>query len=525
MLMKDIVTRLQTEGIALLAEINEHVLDVELRVKPGDFKATCLFLHAYLHSPVMAFFALDERKQRGVYEVRCVFLAKELARWCSVVIDVPALEPEFDSLAKEIFSATLFEREIKEMFGIVPKGDPDVRTLRLHEEVFPEDAYPLRKDYTGISGGETLLREYRFNRVEGEGVFEVPVGPVHAGIIGPGHFRFSVAGEPIVNLELRFGFTHRGIEKLFEGKTVQECVGLSECVAGDSVVAHSWAFIRAVENISGVRIGSDVFCARAICLELERIYNHLSGISGIALDVGFSFPSQYAALLKERVLQVNMHLSGHRYLKGVLSIGGVNREFNRESLQRMSDALALIRKDVTELETMLYGSVSFMDRVDETGVLRKKTADDFGVVGLAGRASGLSLDMRQIFSEGYDAAGFRIVKHEKGDCLARLKARVDEVYESLRLIDVFAKRIGRPSERKSDIPAAVSGYAIGVVEGARGPAFYWVKMCDGMIERCKIVDASFHNWQGLSVAVLGNIVPDFPVCNKSFDLSYAGNDL
>lgn len=521
----DIVTGLQVKGITPLETVNCNAVEIEIRVSPENFKAACLFLHTYLHSPVMAFFALDERKYNDTFEIRCVFLAKEIARWCTVIIAVPAEKPEFDSLAKDIFSATLFEREIKEMFGIVPKGDPDVRTLRLHEEVCPERVFPLRKDFIGIHSGEKSLREYWFNRVEGEGVFEVPVGPVHAGIIGPGHFRFSVAGEPIVNLELRLGFTHRGVEKLFEGKLPQECLGLSECVAGDSVIAHSWAFVRAIEMIAGIRIDSDAFRVRAMCLELERIYNHLAGISGMALDVGFSFPAQFASLLKERVLQINKVLAGHRYLKGIICIGGVQRVFSQESLRFLSDELALIRKDIKELETMLYGSVSFMDRVDETGVLRKKTADDFGVIGLAGRASGISLDMRQVFLDGYASAGFRKIKHEKGDCLARLRMRIDETYESLRLIDTFARQTEKPNESNNNIPAVSCAHAIGVVEGWRGPTFYWVKIRDGKIDRCKIVDASFHNWQGLSVAVLGNIIPDFPVCNKSFDLSYAGNDL
>ncbi|HPT07124.1 MAG TPA: NADH-quinone oxidoreductase subunit C [Candidatus Omnitrophota bacterium] len=519
----DIIAGLQVKGITLIETVDCNPYELEIRVPRENFKAACLFVHTYLRSPVMALFALDLRRDNGTFEIRCVFLAKEISRWCTVVVSVAGNNPAIDSIAKEIYSATLFEREMKEMFGILPQGDPDLRTLRLHEEVCPEGAFPLRKDFAGIAAQKVPVCGYHFNRVEGEGVFEVPVGPVHAGIIGPGHFRFSVAGEPIVNLELRLGFTHRGIEKLFEGKSAQECLHLSECVAGDSVIAHGWAFCRAVETIQGVQIGADAFRVRAICLELERIYNHLSGVSGIALDVGFSFCAQYAALLKERVLQVNKKLSGHRYLKGVLRIGGVQRDFDQVVLRCVMDEISLIKEDLDKLQTMLYGSVSFMDRIDETGVLRKKTAEDFGVIGLAGRASGVSLDLRRVFSDGYAAAGFRRVKYEKGDVLARVRMRIDEVYESMRLIEVFAKQLAPFPQNKGS--AVRKDYAIGAVEGWRGPTFYWVKLVDGTVDRCKIVDASFHNWQGLSVAVLGNIVPDFPVSNKSFDLSYAGNDL
>ncbi|MFA6217804.1 MAG: NADH-quinone oxidoreductase subunit C [Candidatus Omnitrophota bacterium] len=521
----DILRSLSAKGVTPLEVAYPNGIELEIRVERKDFKAACFFMHTQLHSPVMALFAVDCRTATGNFEVRCVFLAKENSRWCSIVIVVPADDPRFDSLAKEIYSAALFEREIKEMFGITPDGNPDVRSLCLHEEVWPQGVFPLRKDFTQAPASALAPCEYRFTRVEGEGVFEVPVGPVHAGIIGPGHFRFSVAGEPIINLELRLGFTHRGVEKLFEGKTLQEGLKLSECIAGDSVISHSWAFCRAVETIMGVTIEPDAFRVRAISLEMERIYNHLTGIAGIALDVGFSFPAQFAQLLKERMMLLNKELCGHRYLKGILVVGGGEDVFEQNRLKYMLEQLSYIKRDMQELRAMLYGSVSFMDRVDETGILRKKTVQDFGVIGLAARASGIALDLRRQFPEGYTAAGFRLIKQEKGDVLSRLNVRIDEIDESLRLIECFAKNITKAHNSKNSFRDIVQGHALGAVEGSRGPAIYWVKVIEGKIDRCKIVDASFHNWQGLSIAVLGNIVPDFPVCNKSFDLSYAGNDL
>ncbi len=520
----DIINNLRAKAIIPVDVAYPNNKEFEIRVNRGDFKAACLFTHTQLRSPLMALFALDLRKHNGTFEVRCVFLAKEASQWCSIVVVVPAENPSFDSLAKEIYSSALFEREIKEMFGIVPEGNPDLRSLHLHEEAWPQGSFPLRKDFMPSAAPVSSL-EYQFNRVEGEGVFEVPVGPVHAGIIGPGHFRFSVAGEPIVNLELRLGFTHRGVEKLFEGKTPQEALALSECVAGDSVISHSLAYCQAVETVIGARIEPGAFAVRAICLEMERIYNHLSGIAGIALDVGFSFSAQYAAMMKERILRLNKKLTGHRYLKGLLIIGGVRSVFDEQQLRDMLNELAVVKKDMHELRAMLYGSVSFMDRVDETGILRKKTAEDFGIIGAVGRASGIALDLRRVFAEGYSNAGFRQFKYDKGDVLSRLRLRIDETEESMRLISFFSGQIKANQSCPKDIDSSKHGYAIGAVEGWRGPVFYWVKITDGVIDRCKIVDTSFHNWQGLSVAVLGNIIPDFPVCNKSFDLSYAGNDL
>ena len=206
--------------------------EVVIKVNPPDFKNTCLTLHRILLSPVMALFALDERREQRSFAINSVFADFRNSRWITVSMDIPQEDPGFDSLAKSMHSASLFEREIWEMFGIKPKGNPDLRRLRLHDEVWPQGNYPLRKDFNGINA--EALGEYKFGRVDGEGVFEVPVGPVHAGIIGPGHFRFSVAGEPIINLEIRLGFTHRGVEKLFEGKSCLDAVRLSECVSGDS---------------------------------------------------------------------------------------------------------------------------------------------------------------------------------------------------------------------------------------------------------------------------------------------------
>ena len=510
---------------ALFKAIEPNDEEVRIYVEPQDFKAACLFLHKKLRSGVMAFFGTDRRKAKDCFELFCVFLGSEYKKWFSVSVNVPPDEPRFNSIAKDIYSANLFEREMLEMFGILPEGNPDMRSLHLHDEVWPKEAYPLRKDFVMQSSVKTKREPYKFQRIEGDGIFEVPVGPVHAGIIGPGHFRFSVAGEPIVNLEIRLGFTHRGVEKIFENKTPSESVNLSECISGDSAFGHSWAFCRAVEKMADAKIPGAAFYTRAICLELERMYNHLNDIGGMALDVGFSFPAQFASVLKERILRVNECLSGSRYLKGVNSIGGVKKSFTEKDLRFMLDQLSFIMKDTFELKKILYGSVSFMDRVDDTGVLRRKTAEDLGVVGLAGRASGIGLDLRKVFSGGYAEAGFNMMKEERGDCLARLKVRMDEVIEAHRLIKYFTDKIIK-SDSSISVPVSIrDGIALGAIEGWRGPILYWIKIDNGVIERCKIVDASFHNWQGLSFAVLGNIIPDFPLCNKSFDLSYAGNDL
>ncbi len=494
-----------------------------IAVDQALFKDTCIALHIILSSPIMTFFATDERQKKGKFEIKCVFICAKKPQWVVVSTDLHAENPLFDSLAKDMHSAILFEREMLEMFGIEPKGNPDSRRLNLHDEVWPKGLYPLRKDFKDAVGRG--LDEYKFGKVDGEGVFEVSVGPVHAGIIGPGHFRFSVAGEPIINLEARLGFTHRGIEKLFEGRTGEDAVKIAERVCGDSSFAHSLAFIRALEKIHGISAAVETEYLRAIFLELERMYNHVNDIGGMAIDVGFSFPAAYASIIKEAILQLNERLSLNRYLKGVNAIGSVLVGLNEEKRMDLLTSLADIKKDFTELSKMLYSSVSFMDRVDTTGVLKRKTAEDIGIVGLAARASGISSDLRRSFGGVYKEAKFNIVVEQAGDCLARLRVRTREFEESCRLIEFFAGRINLTGGKRHS-PKYEAGSGLGCVESWRGPVLYWLKTDSaGLIERCKITDPSFHNWQGLSYATLGNIIPDFPLCNKSFDLSYSGNDL
>jgi Ni,Fe-hydrogenase III large subunit/Ni,Fe-hydrogenase III component G len=518
------------EEIELMSVTEIAQDEIYLHVKPEDFKRLCLFLHKELHSPIMMLFADDERQAAGKgFVIYSAFLAVKQRKWIFVKVNLPggASElPKFDSLSKDIYSASLFEREIKEMFGIEPVGAPDVRRLRLHDEVWPEGHYPLRKDFVPPARTGEEKESYSFAKVDGEGVFEVPVGPVHAGIIGSGHFRFSVAGEPIINLETRLGFTHRGVEKLFEGRTAAEGIKIAECISGDSSFAHSLAFCQSIEKICGLAVSKRDQYLRAIFLELERLYNHINDIGGMAVDTGFTFPAALASVIKEAVLLLNDKLTGGRYLKGVNKAGGTFKDLSEMDKETLSQSLRLIKNDFNQLSAILNSSVSFMDRLDGTGILKKKTAEDFGVAGPAARASGVARDLRCDFPGVYEVAQFKLVTQSTGDVLARLKVRMMEFEESIRLIQQFVEML--PTE---DSPLSLDinfkeGFGLGYAEGWRGCVLYWVKLAKGgLIERCKIVDPSFHNWQGLVYSVLGDIIPDFPLCNKSFDLSYSGNDL
>ena len=498
--------------------------EVYFTVALPDFRKACLFLHKELSAPVALMFASDDRKESGTFGLTCGFRADSLRAWVFVSAAVDSAACRFESLSHTIHSASLFEREIKEMFGIEPEGAPDTRSLRLHDEIWPKGYYPLRKDFKMPPPGNDGRPVYQFVRGEGEGVFEVPVGPVHAGIIGPGHFRFSCAGEPIINLETRLGFTHRGIEKLFEGRGA-ESARLAECVSGDSSFSHSLAFCRALEKISGIEPPEKARQLRALFLELERMYNHANDIGGIALDVGFSFPAALASLIKETIQQANERLTGSRFLKGVNVPGGVLKDIDDEGKKYLAGALDSAQKDFRLLRSILRESVSFMDRVEATGVLKRKTAQDLGVTGLCARACGLRQDLRKDF-EGkfYGQAGFKMACEQSGDVLARLNVRFFEFEESLRLVRLLMD--GLPDGKLAAEFYPKPGFALGCAEGWRGPVLYWIKTgVAGAIERCKIVDPSFLDWQGLAFCVLGDIIPDFPLCNKSFDISYSGHDL
>lgn len=511
-------------GFQFIGSPEERDGELYLDVRSEDFRVACHALHKELKSPVKMLFAEDDGHRGGNFRIYCGFEAAAAGKWVFVRLGIPKEKPQFPSLAKEIFSASLFEREIFEMFGIEPECSPDKRRLRLHDEVWPAGAFPLRKDFSVVAAKTGELGVYKFKRIEGAGIMEVAVGPVHAGIIGPGHFRFSVAGEPVINLEIRLGFAHRGVEKMLEGKQAREAVSVVECVSGDSPFANSLAFANAVERICGVKVPKKAEYLRAIFLELERMHNHILDAGTLALDAAYSFPHAYAQVMKEFLLVLNEKLTGSRYLKGVCAPGGVLKDISKENAQYTARCMDALLADLKEFKAMIFSSASFMDRLETTGTLGRNAAEDLGVSGLAARASGIDLDLRQDFPGVWHEAGFSAAKENFGDALARLKIRIKEFEASAGLVKQFAGML-KDGEMLAGFPPK-QGYALGFSEGCRGPVLYWVRLgAGGAIERCKIVDASFNNWQGLAYSLPGNIVPDFPLCNKSFNLSYPGNDL
>jgi Ni,Fe-hydrogenase III large subunit len=367
---------------------------------------------------------------------------------------------------------------------------------------------------------------HKFRKVEGEGVFQVPVGPVHAGIIEPGHFLFSVAGEPVLYLQLRLFYVHKGTEKLFESLPLAHGVRLAESVSGDSGFAHATAFCHAVERAAGVPAPPRARVLRSVCLELERLYNHIADIGAICTDVAFVTANMHAMRLKERILAVNERLTGNRLLRGMACLGGVRFDWGADQLLALAALTAGLRPEFDSLVGMIDGSSSTLDRLETTGILKPEVARDLGIVGIAGRASGFDHDLRRDFPHAaYDQVLFKVPVYQVGDVKHRLQVRVDEVRESLSLIDQLTAALPEGSVRAEVGNVPAGQVALGYVEGWRGEIFHWIRTVPGnRLARCKVKDPSLQNWPALSEAILGNIVPDFPVVNKSFNLSYSGTD-
>ena len=448
------------------------------------------------------------------------------ADYLIIMADIPYENPNFPSITRHFPSAYRFERQIHSLMGLNPLEHPDLRPWIKHED-WPEDAHPLRKSFDGSRKLPRVKNEYHWVAVEGEGVFEVAVGPVHAGIIEPGHFRFQAIGENIINLETRFGYVHKGIEKRFESLSWQDAVRLAGRVSGDSTVAHCVAFCMAAEEASGCAPPLRAGYLRAIMMERERIANHLGDIGAICNDTGFAFLNHQFSILRERVLRTNARVFGHRLMMDCVTLGGVVMDVSPEGVRHILDEINMLRGEFERLIRIYEDNPSLEGRVYGTGVLDPETAKALGVVGFVARSSGQSLDVRiQSPFPPYDRHIPRAPLLSSGDVHARAWVRVEEVRDSLRLLKEMLDALpeGPLAAKWSMPPPEVSGFS--AVEGWRGEIVYWVQCGgDGGINRCMVRDPSSVNWLAIEQAIKGNIVPDFPLCNKSFNQSYSGHDL
>ncbi len=474
-------------------------------------------------------FATDERHTGAggfrIHHVWAIAGSRAFLR-VSAAIDSAAT---FPSIAAEHPSANWFEREVMDFFGLAPEGHPNPSRVASHED-WPEGEWPLRKDFDANRQVPRVAGDFHpFRPVTGEGVFQVPVGPVHAGVIEPGHFRFGVAGEPVLDLQVRLFYVHKGIEKRFERVPWRHGLFLAESISGDTSVGHALAFAHAVERLTGIALPARAAILRSMLLELERIYNHVADIGAIATDVAFTVPASRAQILREGLVRLNDRLFGTRLLRGTVALGGVKRDLDASGCDALRVHLADFQRDFDALVKLLVDAGTFTDRIDSTGTLSNQAARDLGVVGVAARASGIDADARRDFpTDGYAALTFAVPMEEGGDVRARFMVRAREVEQSIAILRQCGDALtDAPPAIAAELPATLppTSSALGWCEAWRGPCVHWIATDErGDLTRVKITDPSFLNWPGLVRAVPGNIIPDFPVINKSFNLSYSGND-
>ncbi|MBI4387842.1 MAG: NADH-quinone oxidoreductase subunit C [Candidatus Omnitrophica bacterium] len=524
--MKRVVEVLKEKfGNRIQGSHQETVRELQIKIAKEVVIPAARFLVETLEMRFLFLFGSDARNISGCFHLHYVFSYHHVDQFIILIVEVRGEDLTFPSLAPYLPQANWQEREIQDLFGLIAKGHPDPRRLVLHED-WPEGLYPFRKDFIQNKKVPRVNGEYVFDRVEGDGVFEIPVGPVHAGIIEPGHFRFSSAGESILKLEIRHFYTHKGTEKLGEGKDSSHLLCLAERISGDNSVAHATAAAQALETLCGFQIPPRAQFLRVVLLELERIYNHLADVGGVVLDVAFGFGAAQLARVKEQLMRLNERLTGSRLLRGMIVFGGVRNDISDLDKKYLIQEIGKIKVDFDQTIQILWNVSSLMDRIQKTGIIKKEIVEALGGTGPIARASGVDRDFRRDHPyAAYQELLFMVPVFREGDVESRIKVKMQEVYESFKLIYEAVTGMPEGISIVETVPLKPLRSALGYVESPRGECFHWIATDrDGRIARWKIQSPSFANWPLIEYAVLENIVPDFPVINKSMNLSYSGND-
>jgi Ni,Fe-hydrogenase III large subunit/NADH:ubiquinone oxidoreductase subunit C len=442
---------------------------------------------------------------------------------------VPISQPVLASFTPVYAGADRLERHMQDLCGITCLDHPDRRRWIRHQ-AWSEGSHPLRTDFpvSGLSPQRTPAdTDYPFVRVQGSGVYEIPVGPVHAGIIEPGHFRFQAVGERVLRLEERLGYVHKGIEKLAVGRTAYALTRLAGRVSGDSTVAHAWAASQAMERAALCHVPPRALTLRALACERERVANHIGDIGAICNDVGFAFAHVQCARLREQWQRRSQALFGHRFMMDFVVPGGVACDLPPDSAKTLYQDHAVLRRSIDPLFDVIEDHPSLDDRLLGTGRLSIEDARDLGCTGYVGKASGLYFDARRDNPYSpYDELAVESARENDGDVAARVRVRMAEVRESLTLMDrlLDALPAGDIAEEFIAPPAGTMG--VGFIDGWRGEVLAFVRFAaEGCIARYFPRDPSWFTWPALERLIHDNIVPDFPVCNKSVNGSYSGHDL
>lgn len=442
---------------------------------------------------------------------------------------IASSDSQLASITPYYQAANRFERHARDMFGIIFVDNNDTRRWTRHK-AWSGNHFPLRKNFSVANIPSAVTApdiDYPFITAYGSGTYEIPVGPVHAGIIEPGHFRFQAAGENIINLEERLGYLHKGIEKIAEGRDIAGLIKLANRVSGDSAVAHAWAACRAAENAYDVVLPLRANFLRAIMAERERIANHLGDFAAICNDVGFGFAYYQLMRLKELWVRMNAQAFGHRFMMDCIVLGGVAVDLTDNNKSAMQVQLQELKKELDELYPMIENNSSLHDRLKTTGVLSFEVASSLGALGYVGRASGCKLDLRRDAAYSpYEQFKIRVPVYNTGDVLARTRIRAQEILVALELLDGLLKNLPRTPIKTIWQKQQKAAEGVGLIEGWRGEILTYVRFNENcLVERYFPRDPSWFNWLALEKLINNDIVPDFPVCNKSVNGSYAGVDL
>ncbi len=473
---------------------------------------------------LLTLWGADDRDRNGRYRVYAAYLQAGGIAVVEHQMESGA-NPTYPSLREFFPSALRMERAIFDLLGI-KSMEPDHRGWLRHCG-WPEKVFPLRRDFDRNTQFAVVSEPYPFVQVEGDGVHEIPVGPVHAGTIEPGHFRFSVVGEKVLRLEERLGHTHKGIEKLFETIGQKEGQTLAARISGDSAVAYAWSYCAALEAITHTTCPARTVQLRALALEHERIANHLGDLGALGNDAGFAFGLTQFSRMKEDLLRTNLACFSARYLMDFIAPGGVTDDLPEEAPRLLLDRYHTLETDVVGMRNIYDNHAGVQDRFRETGILSQENAWKLDAAGLPARASGIPHDLRSDFPwPPYDKLNVKVSMQTSGDVAARVAVRFDEVLESLRICRALVANLSG-GEIQCAVPDAEPGLlGVGVIEGWRGPVLIALETgSNGSIRRCHPHDPSWQNWPLLEYAILGNLVPDFPLINKSFNLSYSGQDI
>jgi Ni,Fe-hydrogenase III large subunit len=437
------------------------------------------------------------------------------------IIRLEDLENSYPSIARRHPPALRLERAIHDLVGLEPLDISDPRPWLDHGR------WDLRSPLGHRSDAQPNARPYEFLPTEGQGLHQIPVGPVHAGIIEPGHFRFTASGETVVRLEERLGYVHKGIEALMTGADLDRAVRIAGRTSGDSTVAYAFAFSRAGESALQLEVPSRAIWLRALMAELERLANHLGDIGGICNDAAFSLMHAHCGVLRERVLRAANSAFGHRMMRDCIVPGGITTDLSDEGALALRALIAEIRQRFPTLVELYDNTASLQDRTVGTGVLKPALARQYGAGGYVGRASGRSFDVRRVLCyPPYDRLRFQVPVLNEGDVNARIWIRIREVEQSLSLVEQILEQLPDGPVRAGIPDTREPQEGLALVEGFRGDILVWLRLTgDGRIDRCHLRDPSWFQWPLLEAVIEGNIVADFPLCNKSFNCSYSGHDL